>query len=50
MDYQKTEGAEILSKLRVGSRVNLNAVVVGSQVDVYSWGDVTIRLENGVLW
>ena len=50
MDYQKTEGAEILSKLRVGSRVNLNAVVDGSQVDVSSWGDVTIRLENGVIW
>ena len=50
MDYDKTEGAEILGKLRVGSRVNLNAVVDGSQVDVYEWGDVTIRLENGTIW
>jgi len=50
MDYGKTEGAEILGKLRVGSRINLNAKVYGPQVDVYSYGSVTIRLEDGTIW
>ena len=50
MDYGKTEGDEILGKLRVGSRINLNAVVYGPQVDVYSYGSVTIRLEDGTIW
>ena len=50
MDYDRTEGAEILGKLRVGSRINLNAKVYGPQVDVYSYGSVTIRLEDGTIW
>ena len=46
MDYDKTEGAEILGKLRIGSRINLNSKVAGDQVDIYTYS-MTIRLENG---
>ena len=49
MDYDKTEGAEILGKLRIGSRINLNSKVAGDQVDIYTY-DMTIRLENGKIW
>lgn len=49
MDYDKTEGAEILGKLRIGSIINLNSKVAGDQVDIYTYS-MTIRLENGKIW